>query len=76
MLVKLLLKQNTYNKILKELILNVDMLVGTYRSVLLLTLCAYKYLKSLLSLLLLLLLMLTYEVALKWILSCVQAGAV
>ena len=75
MLVKLLLKQNTYNKILKELILNVDMLVGTYRSVLLLTLCAYKYLKSLLSLLLLLL-MLTYEVALKWILSCVQAGAV
>jgi len=73
MLVKLLLKQNTYNKILKELILNVDMLVGTYRSVLLLTLCAYKYLKSLLSLLLL---MLTYEVALKWILSCVQAGAV
>ena len=75
MLLKLLLKQNTYNKILKELILNVDMLVGTYRSVLLLTLCAYKYLKSLLSLLLLLL-MLTYEVALKWILSCVQAGAV
>jgi len=75
MLVKLLLKQNTYNKILKELISNVDMLVGTYRSVLLLTLCAYKYLKSLLSLLLLLL-MLTYEVALKWILSCVQAGAV